>query len=366
MAIAPLGGNSRYISAQRDKNEEAQNTAGDSENTLRGQGIIDNTSEYASMAMLASQFNRRKELRSSSDDNTIFTERILDDNADEKVSHIEKIINREEMTPPKLRSFLAQLFPDTSDMLMVIFELLRRKKLTSKIVSNLNTLKSVLTEEDTERRTEAGVNVALSARLFSHSLDKTSIQLRDIYRDFICYDGPIIYIYEQWVSEITSQQREIMLRYLTRSLACDLQSIPTGNINVVEFGDLFRRVGGLREIQSVEIHFLQKIMSTELISISNDQELSNLFVSGIRNIDNYKISLAKFYSEKLSLVTYETKAIFLQLLLSGFSSVSVDIFFSLEKRDKLIHLMKEKISQIKLKEDAVKRINKVKSRDENA
>lgn len=366
MAITPLGGNSRYISAQRDKNEEVKNTADDSENTLRGQGIIDNISEYASMAMLAAQFNRRKELRSASDDNAVFIERILDDNADEKVSHIEKIINREEMTPPKLRSFLAQFFPDPSDMLMAIFELLRRKKLTNKIVSNLNKLKNALTEEDTERRTEAGANVALSARLFSHSLDKTSIQLRDIYRDFICYDGPIIYIYEQWVSEITSQQREVMLRYLTRSLACDLQSIPTGNINVVEFGDLFRRIGGLREIQSVEILFLQKIISTELININNDQELSNLFVSGIRNIDNYKVILARFFSEKLSLVTYETKAIFLQLLLSGFSSVSVEVFLSLEKRDKLIYLMKEEISQIKLQEDAVKRVNKFKSRDENA
>lgn len=128
MAISPLGGNSRYLVAQRDKGGEAPEVLDDAEETLRGQGVINNTSEYASMAMLASQFNRRKELRSQSEESSLYTDRILDDNADEKISHIEKVFNREVMTPKQLRSYLAQYFPDASDMLMAIFELLRRKK----------------------------------------------------------------------------------------------------------------------------------------------------------------------------------------------------------------------------------------------
>ncbi|OJB93268.1 type III secretion system gatekeeper subunit SctW [Yersinia ruckeri] len=357
MAISPLGGNSRYLVAQRDKGGEAPEVLDDAEETLRGQGVINNTSEYASMAMLASQFNRRKELRSQSEESSLYTDRILDDNADEKISHIEKVFNREVMTPKQLRSYLVQYFPDASDMLMAIFELLRRKKLTEKILKALNELKSQLQEEDIDRGTEAGVNVALSARLFSSSLKKSSSELRNIYREFICYDGPTIYIYEQWVDEIDGQQREVMLRYLTRALACDLQAIPTGNINVIEFGNLFRRVGSLRELHSAEFMFLQKIIRSDLIDKNkgNETALAKIFITGIRNADDYERILSEFIENFFSVTTLETKAIFIQMLITGFSTISVDLFFSLELRNDLIDLLKDYMSRVKQREEELAR-----------
>lgn len=85
-----------------------------------------------------------------------------------------------------------------------------------------------------------------------------------LYREFLSYDGPVVYLYEQWVEEMESQERENIMRYLSRALACDLQALPLGDINISEFGDYFLRVGRLRELQSLEHVFTQQFFQSGL------------------------------------------------------------------------------------------------------
>lgn len=148
-----------------------------------------------------------------------------------------------------------------------------------------------------------------------------------------------------------------MLRYLTRALACDLQAIPTGNINVIEFGNLFRRVGSLRELHSAEFMFLQKIIRSDLIDKNkgNETALAKIFITGIRNADDYERILSEFIENFFSVTTLETKAIFIQMLITGFSTISVDLFFSLELRNDLIDLLKDYMSRVKQREEELAR-----------
>ena len=59
MAIGPVGGNSRFLVGQRDKSASSTQVSDDADETSRGQGVIDDNGEYASMSMLAASHIRR-------------------------------------------------------------------------------------------------------------------------------------------------------------------------------------------------------------------------------------------------------------------------------------------------------------------
>ncbi len=81
----------------------------DSDEAARGAGVIDSSSEYASMSMLAASHVRRGSSKKSSEEDWLqFSERILDKDADDKVLHIEGLLNKQLMTPKQLRAFLLQ------------------------------------------------------------------------------------------------------------------------------------------------------------------------------------------------------------------------------------------------------------------
>src|SRR5690606_14528400 len=103
--------------------------------------------------------------------------------------------------------------------------------------------------------------------------------------EFIGYDGPVVYLYEQWVEVMELQERENMMRYLARALACDLQALPLGDVNISEFGNFFIRVGRLRELQSLDCIFSQKIFQADFFRYQIDNQklvleksLSQIFI----------------------------------------------------------------------------------------
>lgn len=59
MAIAPLGFGSRIVSSSHEKSRSSK-TSDDSDEVLRGQGVIDSAGEYASMSMLAASHVKKK------------------------------------------------------------------------------------------------------------------------------------------------------------------------------------------------------------------------------------------------------------------------------------------------------------------
>ncbi|CAI1904628.1 type III secretion system regulator InvE [Serratia quinivorans] len=357
MAISPLGGTSRIFVNNNapGQNADAAEVLDDSEASLRGQGVIDNSSEYASMAMLASQFTRRKELKSQSEESSLFTEKILDDQADEKINRIEQALLREMRTPQQLKAFLQSFFSDPSDMLMALFELLRRKKLSEAMEKSLETLKEELVGGEQARAAMSGANVALVAKAFSHQLAQTPAQLRMLYREFIGYDGPAIYLYEQWIEELERQERDRLLRFFSRALSSDLQGLPPGCINMIEFACLFRQVGRLREIQSADYQFVERITGIEFIQGErfNAREFERLFIAGIRHVSNYDETLNHFISEKLSIASMGCKAIFLQVLITAYSTIAIDLFISAELRDELLELLRQKMEFIRIKENVL-------------
>ncbi|ELX8380553.1 type III secretion system gatekeeper subunit SctW [Providencia vermicola] len=362
MAIAPLGGGARMLGGAQEKSRSSK-TGDDSDEVLRGQGVIDSSGEYASMSMLAaSHVKRSSGKQDDTEDWMQFAERILDENADETILNVEGILNRQFMTPKELKAFLLRFFSDPSDLLMALAALINRGKLKQEQLEQLKKLEEQLHQEDIDRSTQAGVNIALIAKAFAQKIKQSAGNLRMLYREFLAYEGPVVYLYEQWVEEMESQERENIMRYLSRALACDLQALPLGDINMGEFGNYFIRVGRLRELQSLDHVFIQQFFQSNLfkhhrqfINEKFEKELSKLFTAGIRNHTNFNEGLLLFISSQLSMMSTDLRARFLQLLILAFATIPVSVFQSLEARDELINQLKDCMHYVMAQEELMMR-----------
>lgn len=349
MAIAPLGGGARFIVGQRDKSSSPTEAKDDSDAVEQGQGVIDNTSEYASMAMLAASHVRRRGQKAETQEEwTRFSERILDGQADEKILRVEAVLNRQLMTPQQLRAYLRQFFADPSDLLMALAALIHRSRLKQKQLDRLKALQKLLQAEDVERRAEAGINIALIAKAFAQKMQQSAGDLRMLYREFLRYEGPVIYLYEQWAQEQEMAERENIMRYLARALACDLQALPSGNTVISEFGRFFNRVSRLREMQSLEGIFKQRFQQAgfDFIGRAGEQALSKCFTSGIRGQDIFNDQLLVFFTEHLGSLSTDMRARFLQIVIMAFSMLPTGIFTSLSERENLLNGLKENMDHL--------------------
>ncbi|MEQ4653643.1 type III secretion system gatekeeper subunit SctW [Providencia rettgeri] len=362
MAITPLSFNTRF-SVNTQNKSRVPVSSDDSDEVARGAGVIDSSSEYASMSMLAASHVRRGSSKKGDEEEWMqFSERILDKDADDKVLHIEGLLNKQLMTPKQLRAFLLQFFTDPSDLLMLLAALINRKKLKKEQIDNLEALVELLQAEDTKRSAQAGINVALIAKAFAKKLHSSAGNLRTLYREFICYDGPVVYLYEQWVEAMEIQERENIMRYLGRALACDLQTLPLGDLNIRAFGRFFSRVGRLRELQSLDYVFCQQFFQSGFFRLNENsnkskiaKELSQLFTHGIRSQVGFETAVITFISEELKIMTSDMHGRFLQLLLLAFTVIPTGVFKSAEIREQCIEQLKILMDQIKVQEQILHR-----------
>ncbi|EUD07341.1 hypothetical protein HMPREF1564_1760 [Providencia alcalifaciens R90-1475] len=157
-------------------------------------------------------------------------------------------------------------------------------------------------------------------------------------------------------------QRENMMRYLARALACDLQALPLGDLNISEFGSFFTRIGRLRELQSLDRVFSQQFFqsglfrqSVELQQSHLEKVLSQLFTCGIRSQESFNEKLISFIDEQLKIMTTDLRARFVQLLIIAFSIIPVAVFHSLEARDELLDQLKKQMAQLLVQEQRLRR-----------
>ncbi|ATM88347.1 type III secretion system gatekeeper subunit SctW [Yersinia enterocolitica] len=349
MAIGPVGGNSRFLVGQRDKSASSTQVSDDADETSRGQGVIDDNGEYASMSMLAASHIRRGGGKADHKEEWMsFAERILDGQADEKLLHVEGVLHGRLMTPQQLRAFLLQYFTDPSDLLMALAALINRNRLKRKQIEHLNELRELLEAEDLNRSAQAGVNIALVAKAFAQRMQQSAGDLRMLYREFLSYEGPVVYLYEQWADEQDAEERENIMRYLARALACDLQVLPLGNVNVNEFGRFFNRVRCLREMQSLDGIFRQRFLHAGFAFVGQygEKALSQLFTRGIRDQACFSESLLTFFSQQLCVLSSDMRARFLQILIIAFSTLPTGVFQSLEEREHLMTELKESMDHL--------------------
>lgn len=344
MALSPISGGPSILEIM--KRPPSSSSAADAPQVEEPEVQINelNQAQEAAddMSMAATQFGRFRELNRKRSESSENVDRILDDDVDTKLDKIFEVLTSSKISKQKFNELLRSLFSDPSDLLLVLLELLRKKKVRKAQRAMLEELVEELEQSDDKGLIRAGINVALKARVFSESILKDPRMLRSLYREFIMFEGPTIYIYDDWIKQYNEEQREQLLDFMLQALICDMQSLAPSAINSAEFGPLLEKVGQVRVLYSVEESFITKVMTLLIARIKSPikKDFLGIFVTGIIRHEDIVTELNKLL-EVYSNLTLSMKAMLVQTLISAFSSLPTDIFLSQEMRDEMLESLRE-------------------------
>ena len=348
MALSPVtGGHSRLDLLKQPASAPAESP----EANIVSEGEVSELNkalEFSdNMSMAATQFGRFRDIGRKRSESSENVDRILDEDVDVKLDKIFEVLSSNKTNKQQLNQLLRSLFNDPSDLLLILLELLRSKKVKKTQRELLEELVDELKKSDNKGLIRAGINVALKARVFSKSILKDPRALRSLYREFIMFEGPVVYIYDDWTKQYNEEQREQLLDFMLQALVCDMQSLAPSAINSAECGPLLEKVGQIRVLYSVEESFITKLMALLISRIKSPikKDFLHIFVTGIMRPEDIKKELNKLM-EVYTGLTLNIKASLIQTFIYAFSALPVDIFLSQEMRDELLESLRDIMTDI--------------------
>ncbi|SUC02850.1 type III secretion system gatekeeper subunit SctW [Proteus penneri] len=285
------------------------------------------------MSMVVTQFSQRYgkwlDKKANRGESTLY---ITEDGSDKKLNKALLMFKKSGQSIQELLAYLRQMFPDESDLVMVLRELLRKKKLGAQLDAGIENEIARLLEGKNAKNIKAGINIALKAKTFAKLLALNPTVLRDLYRSYINLDIEPIFFFQMWMEEYDIKQCTIILTFLSQSLLCDMQSLMPSCAQSSEFGQLLERVNKLRELYSFIELSMSFFKNIELKNTISEKQLYQLILYGMTypgDMNKYLISLLSGEWEKL-LITIKMKL--LQGIRNMFNKFPENLFLSDEFR----------------------------------
>lgn len=223
------------------------------------------------MSAALAQFRGRRHFELKSESLTDNFERVLDDDTVPKARQILRLAQLTDKPVSWLLQMARKLFPDDSDLALVLRELLRRHKLETATRQRLEALLQTVVAQGSPKRMNAGINAALKARMFGSSMAVRAGLLRETYRDFLESDEGPVNCYQDWIALYGSSQRVGVLAFIEAALLTDI-SAQDPSCSRAEFGQLLARVTDLKRLRSADDLFIGSLLADALICQHNPDE----------------------------------------------------------------------------------------------
>jgi len=241
------------------------------------------------MASVATQFRNRREFEKKANANAENFDGVLEEDAEPKAK---KLIEVTAVQQPKLDFLMAQarnLFPDDSDLVLVLRELLKREKLSVIQRKQLESVLQTVTQEADPKMLKAGINCALKARLFGSHLGVNAMLLRQTYRRFLENDGSPLEDYEEWISSYGHKSRHIVLEFVEQSLGIDIRS-EDPSCNHLEFSYLLAHMRKLILLRTADRDFVFSLLEKKLVPpyVEEESDWLLLFFSLLKKQLSYR------------------------------------------------------------------------------
>lgn len=261
------------------------------------------------MSAVMTQFNNRRALENKKNGrDSIFSsfDSILEEdtlNKKNKILSIVQVGNEREY----FLQFAKTMFPDLSDLVLVLRELLKEEELDLETKKKINELHEKVSEENNASFIKAGINCALKAKLFGKSFDLAPKMLRVTYRDFLFSEDEAIDLYIRWISNFGVKWRRNVTSFIEDSLLCDICSLDP-SCSKREFGYFLTKLSMLQNIKSIESIFVAGVYNDELLTkyVGDEKEWLFFILQLIKHpgaVDNImadmlgKIALVANYKE---------------------------------------------------------------------
>lgn len=289
------------------------------------------------MSYVAAQFrNRRSDKLESEalDENSL--ERVLDDNVDTKFTKLVGMLNTIKDIN-KLTQEARSIFPDESDLILVLRKMLRQYSIRSQLSDKLQKIIKIIEHQANLKRLKSGINIALKAKLFSKALAMTPALMRESYREFLESEMSELEVYQNWISVYGSQNRVTVINFMEDSLLADINAADPSCSNL-EFSYLLGRVKQIKLIRSCDNLFIQSILSYQCIK--KLEVIENKWLFFIFSFFLKTLKLEYLINEVLgsgfkSLCKNE-KLVILQMIYFSLRKLPVDIFKSQDEREGLL------------------------------
>jgi len=236
-------------------------TADDSTPAALQQKLVDMADD---MASVATQFRNRRDFEKKggvTDDNY---ERVLDDEAQPKAQKLIAIAAIQNMSLESLLAQARSLFPDDSDLFLVLRELLKRKQLSESQRKTLEKMMQAVTDNANPKSLKGGINCALKARLFGASFGLKSTFLRQTYRRFLESDRRPLDEYEDWIATYGFKARHIVTDFVEESLGTDIRA-EDPSCSFMEFGNVLVHMRNLRLLRTADREFITILLKKKLM-----------------------------------------------------------------------------------------------------
>ncbi|WGO83858.1 type III secretion system gatekeeper subunit SctW [Arsenophonus apicola] len=289
------------------------------------------------MSMAMSQFNRRQDLQKKQQDSSDITSRILEDNVDKKLATAIKLLNNQKNKLADILTLLRQFFPDDSDFVSVLKELLRRRYFSAALALEIEAEINSLCQGSHQRAkaTRAGINIALKAKQFSYQTALSAMQLRQLYRDFISQDIEPLWFYEEWVNQYGYDKRFLIIDFVLQSLLCDMQALSPSCSFMPEFAVYLSSLGRIKQLSSADKIFFAYCSNLPFL-IQPDAQVSWLpiFIKGLSDPEAMMMIIQDIIANKQLTIVITQHILLLQQLMTAFKSLTIEIYLSPEIREK--------------------------------
>jgi type III secretion protein W len=288
------------------------------------------------MSAALTQFRNRRNFEVNTETLAGGFEKILDDDAVPKAKQILALAKSGDRSVEWLLQMARGMFPDDSDLVLVLRELLRQKQLPEAARQRLEKILQTVIDQAPPKRLKAGINSALKSRLFGKTLGLRATLMRETYRSFLeAEEGPVE-CYADWVSLYGQQHRATVLAFIEAALLTDIDA-QDPSCSRSEFGELLSKLTQLKQLRSADESFIKTLLLDELIR-RHDREESDLlvFLFGLlRYPDELDQLLHGTFGETVLLITHGERSRVLQVMRKACLALPAELFPDLEALQRL-------------------------------
>jgi len=275
------------------------------------------------MADLISSFGRFSKLgRKNDSTENDYSSSILEDKADEKLGFIVKNINKLQNVT-NLLNFARSLFPNDSDLMLALRELLLSRQLSELQKKKIKETIIDLEKFCDSKKMNSGINVGHLAKRFSNNQNSRTVsakELRNSYLRFLELDIPASFIYQDWIDEFGCYNRTRLLSFTLAALVADMKANVPG-IHFSEFGSLSAKLSDARVLHTLDSSLIENFAALTFHEQLKDTHgpieediIINLFMHGLINHKSFEMKLSEFSLQYMSSLIIKQRATAVQVL----------------------------------------------------
>lgn len=275
------------------------------------------------MADLISSFGRFSKLGRKNDSaENDYSSSMLEDKADEKLGIIVKNINKLENLA-NLLNFSRSLFPNDSDLMLALRELLLSRRLSELQKKKIKEAILDLDKFCDSKKMNSGINIGHLAKRFSNNKKSEFIsakELRNSYLRFLELDIPASFIYQDWIDEFGCYNRTLLLSFTLAALVADMKSSVPG-IHFADFGSLSAKLSDARILHTLDRTLIEGFEDLpfhnnlkDIHGPMGEDKIINLFMNGLTNHKSFEMKLSAFTRQYMSTLLIKQRATAVQVL----------------------------------------------------